>query len=250
MANEQKFPSEVVDLPSGGKVYPKNSPLANGKIELKYMTAKEEDILTSDNLIKKGVVITKLLDSLILTEGISSDDLVLGDKNGVMVAARILAYGPEYQAKVNDPKTGDLVDVTFDLTECPFKEIPEDLSENGYEFELPVSKKKVSYKILTGKDEDEIALELKAVNKVNKGASPEITTRIRYMLQSVDGESSPEVINSFSQNMLARDSLALRKEVKRVSPDIDMTQEIEIGGEMVTVQIPMTTNFFWPNNEV
>ena len=250
MANEQKFPSEVVDLPSGGKVYPKNSPLSNGKIELKYMTAKEEDILTSDNLIKKGIVITKLLDSLILTEGISSDDLVLGDKNGVMVAARILAYGPEYQAQVNDPKTGDLVDVTFDLTECPFKEIPEDLSENGYEFELPVSKKKVSYKILTGKDEDEIALELKAVNKVNKGASPEITTRIRYMLQSVDGESSPEVINSFSQNMLARDSLALRKEVKRVSPDIDMTQEIEIGGEMVTVQIPMTTNFFWPNNEV
>tara|TARA_Y100001937_G_scaffold30908_1_gene44328 strand:+ start:10213 stop:10965 length:753 start_codon:yes stop_codon:yes gene_type:complete len=250
MANEQKFPSEVVDLPSGGKVYPKDSPLSNGKIELKYMTAKEEDILTSDNLIKKGVVITKLLDSLILTEGVSSSDLVLGDKNGVMVAARILAYGPEYQAKVNDPKTGDLVDVTFDLTECPFKEIPDDLTENGYEFELPISKTKVSYKILTGKDEDDINLELKNISKVNKGASPEITTRIRYMLQSVDGDSTPQVINNFSQNMLARDSLALRKEIKRVSPDIVMDQEIEIGGEMVSVTIPMTTNFFWPNNEV
>ena len=203
MANEQKFPSEVVDLPSGGKVYPKDSPLSNGKIELKYMTAKEEDILTSDNLIKKGVVITKLLDSLILTEGVSSSDLVLGD-----------------------------------------------LTENGYEFELPISKTKVSYKILTGKDEDDINLELKNISKVNKGASPEITTRIRYMLQSVDGDSTPQVINNFSQNMLARDSLALRKEIKRVSPDIVMDQEIEIGGEMVSVTIPMTTNFFWPNNEV
>ena len=95
MAEEQKFPSEVVDLPSGGKVYSKDSPLRDGKIELKYMTAKEEDILTSQNLIKKGVVITKLLDSLILTEGVKCDDLVLGDKNAVMVAARILAYGPE-----------------------------------------------------------------------------------------------------------------------------------------------------------
>ena len=203
MANEQKFPSEVVDLPSGGKVYPKDSPLSNGKIELKYMTAKEEDILTSDNLIKKGVVITKLLDSLILTEGVSSSDLVLGD-----------------------------------------------LTENGYEFELPISKTKVSYKILTGKDEDDINLELKNISKVNKGASPEITTRIRYMLQSVDGDSTPQVINNFSQNMLARDSLALRKEIKRVSPDIVMDQEIEIGGEMVSVTIPMTTNFFWPQSEV
>ena len=250
MANDQKFPSEIVDLPSAGKVYPKDHPLASGKIELKYMTAKEEDILTSDNLIKKGVVITKLLDSLILTEGVTCEDLVLGDKNGIMVAARILAYGPEYQAQVNNPKDGELVDVTFDLTDCPFKEIPDDLSENGYEFELPVSKKKVTYKILTGKDEDEIAVELKRINKINKGASPEITTRIRYMLQSVDGDSSPEAINSFSQNMLDRDSLALRKEIKRVSPDIEMTQEIELGGEMVSVTIPMTTNFFWPTNEL
>ena len=250
MANEQKFPSEVVDLPSGGKVYPKDSPLSSGKIEIKYMTAKEEDILTSENLIKKGVVITKLLDSLIVTEGVKCDDLVLGDKNGIMVAARILAYGPEYPASIVHPNTGETIDVTFDLTNCPFKDIPDDLSENGYEFELPVSKTKVTYKLLTGKDEDDINLELKRINKINKGASPEITTRLRYMLQSVNGDESANTITSFSQNILARDSLELRKEVKRVSPDIIMDQEIEIGGEMVSVTIPMTTNFFWPNNEV
>ena len=95
MSEEQKFPSEIIDLPSRGKVYPKDHPLASGKIELKYMTAREEDILTSQNLIKKGVVIEKLLNSLILTDGVLVSDLILGDKNAVMVAARILAYGPE-----------------------------------------------------------------------------------------------------------------------------------------------------------
>ena len=95
MADEQKFPSEVIDLPSGGKLYGEDSPLKDGKIEIKYMTAKEEDILTSQNLIKKGVVIDKLIDALILTEGIKGSDLILGDKNAVMVAARVLAYGPE-----------------------------------------------------------------------------------------------------------------------------------------------------------
>ena len=104
---EYKFPTEVIDLPTGGKVYPKDSPLSSGKIEIKYMTAKEEDILTSQNLIKKGVVITQLLDSLIVSKGVSSDDLVLGDKNAVMVASRILAYGPEYTAQVTNPKTGN-----------------------------------------------------------------------------------------------------------------------------------------------
>ena len=94
MSEEQKFPSEVVDLPSEGKLYPKDHPLASGKIELKYMTAKEEDILTSQNLIKKGLVLDKLLNSLILTDGVDIDDMVMGDKNAVMVASRILAYGP------------------------------------------------------------------------------------------------------------------------------------------------------------
>ena len=146
MADEHKFASEVVDLPSGGSVYPKDSPLHSGKIEIKYMTAKEEDILTSDNLIKKGVVITKLLDSLILTKDVNCGDLVLGDKNGVMVAARILAYGPEYSAQIVNPQNGETMDVTFDLTNCPFKDIPDDLTGNSYKFDLPVSKKKITYK--------------------------------------------------------------------------------------------------------
>ena len=110
---EHKFPSEVIDLPSEGKLYPKGHPLKDGKIEIKYMTAKEEDILTSQNLIKKGVVIDRLLDSLILTNGVKTDDMVLGDKNAVMVAARILAYGPEYECQVTNPNTGETFCISF-----------------------------------------------------------------------------------------------------------------------------------------
>ena len=185
-----------------------------------------------------------------MTEGVSVNDLVLGDKHDVMVASRILAYGPKYEAQITNPKTGDFLNVEFDLTECPFKKLPEDLGENGYKFELPISKKNIEYNILTGKDEDDIALELKRINKINKGASPEISTRLRYIIKSVDGDSSKATISEFSQNILARDSLALRQEVKRVSPDIDLTQEVEIEGDMVEVAIPMTANFFWPNSEV
>jgi len=251
MAEEQKkefkFPSEIIDLPSEGKLYSEDSPLKDGKIEIKYMTAKEEDILTSQNLIKKGVVIDMLLDSLILTPGITSDDLILGDKNAVMVAARILAYGPEYPAEVIHPTTGNKSTHTFNLAECPFKKLPEGITNNEFEFELPVSKQKVVFSLLTGKEEKDIVAELSANSKLGQQISKELTTRLRYTIKSVDGESSQTYINEFVNNMLARDSKSLRNEIKRISPDIELQQEVEIGGESVKVAIPMTVNFFWPN---
>ena len=126
----ESLPYEIIDLPSEGKLYSEDSPLSSGKIEVKYMTAKEEDILTSANLIKKGVVIDKLLSSLIITEGVTTNDLLVGDKNAVMVAARILAYGPEYEAEIQDPETGETEKHTFNLTDCPFKKLP-DVYLNG-----------------------------------------------------------------------------------------------------------------------
>tara|TARA_Y100000592_G_C5462252_1_gene314617 strand:+ start:265 stop:1020 length:756 start_codon:yes stop_codon:yes gene_type:complete len=246
---ESKFPSEVIDLPSGGKCYPEDSPLHSGKIEVKYMTAKEEDILTSQNLIKKGIVIDRLLDSLILTEGITSDDLVLGDKNAVMVTARILAYGPEYTCEIENPNGGGKFTHSFNLAECPFKELPSDIdySTNNWEITLPASKKKVTVKLLTGGDEKAIQKDLDATKKVSGLSSSEITTRLRYLLTSVEGDSNPSVINEFSQNCLARDSLAIRQFVSDISPDIHLKQEIELEGRIVEVDIPLTIQFFWPN---
>jgi len=246
---EQKFPSEVIDLPSEGKLYPEGHPLKDGKIEIKYMTAKEEDILTSQNLIKKGVVIDRLIDSLILTDGVKQDDLVLGDKNAVMVAARILAYGPEYACEVTNPNTGQMITHTFNLADCPFKKLSKDITENKFEIELPISKKKITFKLLTGKEEGLINEELKASKKIGTDYSPELTTRLRHTITSVDGDESQATINNFVQNLLARDSMYLRKEIKKVTPDIELSQEIEIGGESVKVNIPMTVGFFWPDAE-
>ena len=246
MADKQ-YDSEIIDLPSKGKVYGKDSPLKDGKIELKYMTAKEEDILTSQNLIKKGVVVDKVLDSLILTEGVKTNDLIIGDKNAVMVAARILAYGPEYTAEVTNPNTGETAVHTFNLADCPFKEISEDITGNTFDMELPVSKTKIKFRLLTGKDEKEIENEIKQQNKLGSQVSPELTTRLRKVITEVDGDSEQSTINQFVNNMLSRDSLFFRQSISKVSPDIDLTQEVEIGGDVVRVDIPMTINFFWPD---
>ena len=245
---EQKFPSEVIDLPSEGRLYPEGHPLKDGKVEVKYMTAKEEDILTSQNLIKKGVVIDRLLDSLILTNGVKQDDLILGDKNAIMVAARILAYGPEYPCQVTNPNSGELINHTFNLADCPFKNIDENITENLFDFQLPISKTKIKFSLLTGKEEKLIEADLKASKKLGS-VSPELTTRLRYLIKEVDGDSSDSVINNVAQNMLSRDGMFLRKEIQKVSPDIELTQEIELGGESVKVNIPMTVGFFWPESE-
>ena len=247
MAEENKFPSEVIDLPSKGKIYSKDSPLASGKLEIKYMTAREEDILTSQNLIKKGVVIEKLLDSLIITPGVSQNDLILGDKNAVMVAARILAYGPEYGVEIDNPNTGEKIKTTFNLADCPFKELTEDVDSNEFEVELPVSKNSIKFKLLTGKEEKQIEQEVKSQQKLGSQISPELTTRLKYSIVSVDGETDKNKIGNYVQNILSKDSLFLRNKMRDVSPDIEMKQEIEIGGEMVKVDIPLTIEFFWPS---
>ena len=247
--SEHKFPTEVIDLPSGGKLYSKDSPLAEGKLELKYMTTKEEDILMSENLIKKGVVIDKLLDSLIVTKGVKQEHLVLGDKNAVLVACRILAYGPEYTCEVTNPKNPDQqVEHTFDLSQCPFKTISEDIdySDNSFDFITPIGKTKIKFKLLTGVEEKQIEKDIEQTKKF--GYNAEISTRLRYTITEVDGDNKPETITAFSQNMLARDSVALRNYIQDISPDIDLTSEIEIGGEPVSVSIPLTVGFFWPQS--
>ena len=248
MAEEQKFPTEVIDLPSEGRLYPKEHPCSDGKIELKYMTAREEDILTSANLIKKGVVVDRLLSSLIMTPNVKIDDLFLGDKNAIMVAARVLAYGPEYICSVQDPSNGETIEHTFNLAECPFKKLPKDVKENDFEFKLPISKKKINFKLLTSGEEKTLENEINSSKKIGVDISPDQTTRLRHIITSIDGDSSREAINSLAINMLARDSLSLRHEFQRISPDIEMKQNVDFGGNVVEVDILLTTEFFWPKS--
>jgi hypothetical protein len=251
---KSNFPTEIVPLPSKGLVYPEGHPLAEGVIEMKYMTAKEEDILTSQNLIKQGVVLDKLFESLIVTP-INYNDLYLGDKNAIMVAARILGYGKDYTVQIDDPNSpGTKQKVTIDLTQIEHKEVDYTLLENRtneFDFELPQSKRVVTFRLLTHGIEKDIDAEIKGMTKqINRsGIDRALTTRLKHIIIAVDGERGRAVINNFVDNELfAQDSRALRAYMKDISPDLDMTFTFisDSTGEASELAIPMDVSFFWP----
>ena len=174
-----QYPTEDVTLPSKGLLYPDGHPLRSGVIKMKYMTAREEDILTNQNYIKNGTVINKLLQSLIVTP-VNYNDLLIGDKNAILIAARILGYGSDYTFTYTNPKTGDSEEITIDLTELDDKELDENLmieKRNEFAFTLPTSKVEITFKFLTHGDEEKIQKELKGLKKINKQSSSELTTR-------------------------------------------------------------------------
>jgi hypothetical protein len=246
-----KIPTETVTLPSKGLVYPETSLLAEGKIEMRYMSAKDEDILTNINFIKQGTAIDKLLRSLVVTP-IDIDDLVLGDKNAILFAARILGYGKDYQFKFRNDATGKDEEFTFDLTTLKEKEIDESLVEAGkneFKFELPQSKNVVTFKLLTGKDEKSIDTEIKGLQKIDSNGSFENTTRLKHMITSINGKSDAVTIRDFVDNyLLAPDSRALKKYYNEISPDIDTVVTLEKDGyTQEGVSIPIGINFFWPD---
>ena len=246
---EYKFPTEVVELPSKGYFYMDGHPLSEGKVEIKYMTAKEEDILTSQNLIKQGVVIDKLLESLVVDKSIKLDDMLIGDKNAIMVAARVLGYGKDYEFTYDDTKqTTDLS--LLEPLKIDFSKFSKGV--NTFSFTLPNSKRELTFKLLTAKDEKEITLEVVARQKVSKETSSELTTRLKHMILSVDGKSEKSHINSFVDNeFLSVDSLAFRKHILTVTPDIDMTTTVvDSNGKESEVTIPVTVRFFWPSTRV
>ena len=243
-----KFPTEIVPLPSGGKYYPDGHPLSSGEVEVKYMTAKEEDILTSQNLIKQGKVIDVLLDSLVQGD-FDMNDMLIGDKNAVMIAARVLGYGKDYEFEMEDPTTGEKEKQVLDLTTLDHKEIDFD---GDYTFELPNSKRVLGWKFITQRDENEISEELKALRKITKksGIEQEVTTRLRKVITSVDGDESVGVVNNFVNNeFLSRDSKAFRDYLLSVTPDVDLNIIVDFSsGEEVEVTVPMTVEFFWPKS--
>jgi hypothetical protein len=245
------FPTEVLDLPSEGKVYSKDNPLSSGRITIKLMTAKEEDILSSTNLIKKGVVLDKLFESIIVDK-VNPNDIIIGDKNAILLATRVLGYGPDYNFSFYSNKKGNSVEVNADLTQVKTKEIDLSLFDNKNEIEYitPYGKNKILFKLLTHGDEREIEREIDALKKLNNDLSSDVTTRLRYMIKSVDGNSEVGTIARFVNNMRAMDSRAFREYVKKVSPDMDMTiQYTHEDGEVEEAPISLGVNFFWPTNE-
>jgi hypothetical protein len=240
-----KFPTEIVELPSKGLLYDKDNPLSSGQIEMKYMTAREEDILTNSNYIQQGTVLDKLLESLIVSK-VDLKDIIIGDKNAILIASRILGYGQEYEFESGGKHH------KVDLTALKDKELPEDVDYtkgNQFYFTLPASGVEVGYKILTHGDELAIEAELKGLKKIYpNGGLPEVSTRLKYVVNAINGNTDRKVVREFIDNeLLAKDARSLRQEIKRVSPDIDLTIQGD-DGEDITV--PISLNFFWPDYEL
>ncbi len=244
------FPTEIISLPSKGLCYPESNPLSKGELTVKLMTAKEEDILTSTALIRKGIQLDKLLESIVVEPGVNINDLLIGDKNAILVTSRILAFGPEYNVKINDPFENDEVETTIDLSNIKLKEIDESKlnRENEYAFTLPVSKSQIKFKLLTHGDELAINRDMEASQKTLK-QSNEITTRYRRIIVEVDGNRDLGYISNFVANrLLAGDSKALRKFISTISPDLDLTFDYTspVTGETEALKIPFGIGFFYP----
>ena len=240
--SEFKLPTETIELPSKGLLYPEDSELAKGTLEMKYMTAKEEDILTNQSYIKNGTVLDKLMKSLIVSK-INYDELLIGDKNAIMVAARILGYGAEY--KFDYAGEEQLVDLSS-LDNKPLDEKLFTSRTNEFAFTLPKSKNNITFKLLTHKDEQDINRELEGLKKINKDSSPELSTRLKYMIVSVEGKRDKKDIREFVDNyLLAQDSRALREYIREIQPDVDLTFFPD--GSEDRVSLPIGLKFFWPD---
>jgi hypothetical protein len=241
MEQKQKFPTEMVELPSKGLLYSKGSPLAEGKIEMKYMTAREEDILTNQNYIQNGTVIDKLLQSLIVTP-INYGDLLVGDKNAILIASRILGYGKDYEFEYGGEKQ------VVDLSILQPKELDETLfksGENKFTFVTPATQAVITFKLLTHADEQAISQEVKGLKKLNKDSSAELSTRLKKMITSVNGDAEIKTIRDFVDNyLLARDSRAFREYVKQIQPDVNLRFYPENGPDG-GVDIPIGVTFIW-----
>jgi len=247
-------PVENIPLPSLGKTYPTDSPLhGQDSVAVRAMTAKEEDILTSRALIKKGTVITHLIQSCLIDKSINVRSALSGDRNALMVGLRVTGYGAEYSADVECPECAEKSGQTFDLSQLPIRSLeidPVQPGENVFEFELPLTKKKVNFRFLTGADEEEIMVTNERKKKTGMTNSSLVTTRLMYSIVSVGGITDKAKISTFIRNMPARDSLALRKYIDQHEPGIDMVGWMECPHcyEHSEVKLPLGATFFWPDS--
>jgi hypothetical protein len=250
--NKFKFPTEMVDLPSKGLLYPEGHPLASGQVEMKYMTAREEDILTNQNYIKQGIVIDKLLQSMLITK-FDYKDLLIGDKDAIMIAARILGYGKDYSFTYFPEHSDDEEKLTVDLTQLNEKFLKEEniveKGKNEFSFILPNTKNEITFKLLTHGDDIEIEKETQGLKKIDPKGNFEVTTRLRQMILSVNGSSDKKTIREFIEyGLLAKDSRALREYISTIAPGINLTYNYVFdNGAVEDINIPINTSFFWPD---
>jgi len=249
-------PTEYVELPSRGRFYPEDHPLhGQESIEIKQMTAKEEDILTSRTLLKKGVALDRVIQNLIMDNRINADNVLIGDRNAILIAIRSSAYGNIYTTKVACPACEASQDYSFDLNEANvFDGTPEetdleivDHGDGTFDIVLPSTAVTATFRLLIGRDEKAI---LKgATNKQKSSYEKAVTTQLRNMIVAVNGDDSPQACNYLVENIPSIDARQLRMAYKTVAPNIDLNQEFSCGecGHDQDMEVPLTADFFWPD---
>lgn len=245
-------PTEFVDLPSKGEYYAKGHPLhKQDTVEIRFMTAKDEDILTSRTLLKKGMVIERLLRNIIVNKSIDPVDLLVGDRNAIIVAARTTGYGPEYTTRINCPSCGEYVQYSFDLNEAETTsgELGGDVSktEDGtFVVRIPKMNLDIETRLLTGRDEAYLS-KLGASRKKHDLGDSNLTDQFRQIIVSVNGEAGKDIINACIENMPAYDSRFLRHHYQALVPNVDLTQNFECSNCELEqeMEVPFTADFFW-----
>ena len=250
--DEFLVPTEEVELPSKGVFY------ESGKktVKVKYLTAEEDDILFSPELIKSGKVLDALLQVAIIDKDLNPMEMLIGDRNAVLIHLRRTGLGNIYQpGKMTCPSCNEEYVPDVDLDKLTLKELEDMPDENGhYDFLLPLMKKKIKFRMLNGKDESKISKtsdtgkKAKGKYKVSKG----ITERYRLQIMEVEGNKDKLYIAKLISAMPMRDSIAFREYVKLMSPGIDFNYMFECTkcGHNYEGDVPMTYRLFYPNADL
>ena len=254
-ASAFKVPTEFVPLPSFGLVYSPNSPLHNLKeIEVRYMTAADEDILTSRSLLRSGKAIDAVLKNCILDARINPEELLSGDKNALITFLRVSGYGPEYKVEIDCPSCEETSKYEFDLSQLEMKTLdvePIEQGENRFHIQLPTGTH-IEFKFLNSAEEKEISDAQDRIKRsTNSPIDRNVTTRLKNTIISIDGNNDPSLINQYVDTLNVRDSRALRKYMEDNTPDIDMKQEFNCPhcGHRGEVDVPISVGFFWPDEQ-
>lgn len=249
-------PVDSVPLPSKGVVYPVDSPLANmDTIDIRSMTAREEDILASRALLKQGKALGALIKACVLNKSIDVEQLLSGDRNAILIAIRITGYGKEYDVTVQCPACDEEFKHTFDLAKLEIKPLgqqPLESNKNAFEYVLPISNKRVVFKLLTGADERDITVMQERMKKATGVHGPEnpVTTRLFFQVLQIGSETDRNKLSQIIKNLPAMDSRKLRKYIDDMSPGVQMEQGVTCPacGELREVTVPFGTEFFWPQS--
>ena len=249
------IPTEFVELPTGGRYYPPGHPLhGESAIEIKQMTAKEEDMLTSRTLLKKGVALDRVISSIIVNKAIDPSSLFIGDKNAIIVATRVSGYGNDYTTKVTCPNCGTNQPYSFDLNDADVYTGDQDnmmavtdRQDGTFDVTLPKTNVIVTFKLLNGIDEKRLLAGAEADKKQRQEHT--VTRQLASLIVAVNGDTGIDAIRYLIENMPSSDSRHLRLAYKLTAPNIDLTQHFECNncGHEQDMEVPLNADFFWPD---